>query len=479
MANLKTWGGVGAGVIIGLAISVTLAANADSATRRTIAYAGYVDFDGQPVNAGAVALDFAIFPCPTPGTAAGQCLPLWVSRGSWTGGAAGWPSVSGVAVSVFAGRFAVELGADGQNALPAVVFEGSDALYLAMRIEGRALATLQKLRPASTAYVADLAHEAEHAGVADQVGDLTPELIASRRAWTSQATVAPGAALELATYGDASDAEVLVWERDGARWSLVDPSGGLLADPSLIAWYPFDETSGVIAHDVSGHGHDLGLGRSATLGAAGVQGGSIDFGAGSGQQRRRYGVHRLARAALPNGDLTVSMWLRPRENSRDIHILSLDESGPGNSVLISIYPPSCEGARMSIRGSIPSVYCGDSMLSNNRWVHAVIVFESNKQVTRLYLDGALEHTGRAPPNLAGRTFQYLLLGAYWDAPLYDYIGSVDELMLWSRALSDDEITELYRHPGQGRIAVAKDASGVVAVTNQTPGPRTLRALVVK
>ncbi|HEY2369821.1 MAG TPA: hypothetical protein VGH87_25655, partial [Polyangiaceae bacterium] len=38
-------------------------------------------------------------------------------------------------------------------------------------------------------------------------------------------------------------------------------------DPSLVAYYPFDEGAGSIAHDCSGHGYDAVLGGTSTQSA--------------------------------------------------------------------------------------------------------------------------------------------------------------------------------------------------------------------
>jgi len=118
---------------------------------RTIPYGGYVDFDGEPVNASGVKFNFALFACATPAT----CGPaLWVARGTWSGAStwpAGWPTSEADTVSlpIFSGRFTVELGGPGQNPLPDVLFEDAHAsVYLAIRIQGSTLTTLQKLTPA-------------------------------------------------------------------------------------------------------------------------------------------------------------------------------------------------------------------------------------------------------------------------------------------------------------------------------------------
>ncbi|MCC6620614.1 MAG: hypothetical protein IT385_05135, partial [Deltaproteobacteria bacterium] len=91
-----------------------LALGALDAAPRTNPYGAYVDFDGEPVNAGAVGFNFVLFPCATPGTGAGGCSHLWVAKGTFTDAATwtnGWPTGASdeLDLPIFSGRFAVEL----------------------------------------------------------------------------------------------------------------------------------------------------------------------------------------------------------------------------------------------------------------------------------------------------------------------------------------------------------------------------------
>ncbi len=49
------------------------------------------------------------------------------------------------------------------------------------------------------------------------------------------------------------------------------------ADPDLLVWYKFDETSGTIAHDSSGNGHDGPL-NGDPIWVPGQINGALDFG---------------------------------------------------------------------------------------------------------------------------------------------------------------------------------------------------------
>jgi hypothetical protein len=141
--------------------SIAVRTAALSSGRHIIPYGGYVDFDGEPVNAGDVKFNFVLFPCATPGP--GQCSHLWVAHGTWNdevAWTAGWPAAASGAVTlpIFSGRFTVELGAADQNLLPvAILQEGYETLYLGIQIEGSALTSLQKLPPASRAVTASQA----------------------------------------------------------------------------------------------------------------------------------------------------------------------------------------------------------------------------------------------------------------------------------------------------------------------------------
>ncbi|MCC6620612.1 MAG: LamG domain-containing protein [Deltaproteobacteria bacterium] len=455
-----------------------LALGALDAAPRTIPYGGYVDFDGEPVNAGAVGFNFVIFPCATPGTGAGGCSHLWVARGTFTDGATwtnGWPAGAGdeLDLPIFSGRFAVELGAAGQNPLPDAVFDtGGAPLYLGVRVEGRALGALQKIVPTTRTHTAARSQLADHALTADTIGDLSPDDLLGRGVWVGAGDVAPGGALTVETHGDATDAEVLVWERHGATWVALDPERGFLADPDLAAYYPFEETSGTTAADQSGHGRHLTLERSFTLGQPGRVGQGLKLG-GTGGSGGGSATNSSMGLAVGTRGLTLSMWLKPAEVNRDIHFLTLDRTGGSHDMLLSWYPPDC-GGRISFRG----LGCA-AATALNQWIHLVVVFSPRSYDIRYYADGVPFTSFYWDSMHMVQTLQYLRFGARFSGGGYDYAGEVDELAVLSRALAPDEVHDLYRFGLRPPIDIAREDDGRVVVTNQSLDARHLRVMVVK
>ncbi|MCC6625454.1 MAG: hypothetical protein IT385_29715 [Deltaproteobacteria bacterium] len=459
-----------------------LALGALDAAPRTIPYGGYVDFDGEPVNAGAVGFNFVIFPCATPGTGAGGCSHLWVARGTFTDGATwtnGWPTGAGdeLDLPIFSGRFAVELGAAGQNPLPDAVFDtGGAPLYLGVRVEGRALGALQKIVPTTRTHTAALA---ESARVADMVGDLTPEEIATRRSWATSGEVAPGGTLELQTFGDATDAEVFLWEQRGVRWVAVDPDLSFTNDPTLEAYYPFDEESGTTAQDASGNGRHLTLVRNATLGHDGAFGKSINFG---GTSQSTGGRAYASGAGMTLGPrFTVMYWIRPSAIIDHQYVFSFGATQTSNELhQLLPYVPGC-GARIYLciqPGCIMN--CSAVIPRTGVWLHFAASYDLEQRVVHTYANGLLEATHNQGDTAALPVLDGLNIGTYSDTSGADLTARIDEFAVFDRALSPTEIHDIYRYGlGGERYTITRDADGRVVVANRGTSPQNIRLLVVK
>ena len=89
-------------------------------------------------------------------------------------------------------------------------------------------------------------------------------------------------------------------------------------------------------------------------------------------------------------------------------------------------------------------------LTNKTWHH--IVATSDSASVKLYLDGDIVNPpGRLPPELQlhfnGINDEDLRIGCAKNKPQYAFEGgSIDEVAIWSRALSDDEIRSAMRGP---------------------------------
>jgi len=128
---------------------------------------------------------------------------------------------------------------------------------------------------------------------------------------------------------------------------------------------------------------------------------------------------------------------------------SLDDCGTGvgraAGVLISEHTLMGDGA----------AFCGSTQINDGAWHHLAVVKENHDQATvRLYVDGQLEDSHEAffsePINFSNDP--EFGVGAFVDGS-YPAEGSFDEVAIWDRALSADEISALWRR-GAMRLSLA-------------------------
>ncbi|MCC6622116.1 MAG: hypothetical protein IT385_12710, partial [Deltaproteobacteria bacterium] len=380
---------------------------------------------------------------------------------------------------IFSGRFAVELGAAGQNPLPEAVFDtGGEPLYLGVRVEGRALGALQKVVPTTRTHTAALA---ESARVADMVGDLTPEEIASRRSWATSGEVAPGATLELQTFGDATDAEVFLWERRGTTWVALDPDHDLADDPALVAWYPFEDVAGTQITDASGHARHLTTSGTVTFGQEGVRGSAVAFGASGGAADSSTFGHVMT----PTSSLTIAMWLRPNKLNSDDYPFLLYRDTSTRDYQFHFYSLNgvCPNGRVSfdsVTGLVGDGTCTRHSAPPGVWTHIAATVDPDRDTAIVYVNGVASDLESGTAGVPTGTLNYLRLGNFaFGSPQTFFDGRMDELVILGRALSPEEVADLHRYGVGGAYPIARHTDGRVTVTNTSATPRTLRLLVVK
>lgn len=99
---------------------------------------------------------------------------------------------------------------------------------------------------------------------------------------------------------------------------LAQGSQSSATSVGLVAWWPFDETSGITAHDASGHGNDGTLacsGNCTPLPAwsAGVRNGALNF----SSPNDFVGVQDNAGLHLSN-QFTIAFWLRKAAGATNV-----------------------------------------------------------------------------------------------------------------------------------------------------------------
>jgi hypothetical protein len=224
----------------------------------------------------------------------------------------------------------------------------------------------------------------------------------------------------------------------------------------LIAHYEFDEDGGVTAYDSAG-GYD-----GTVFGAvwtAGKIGGALQFD----------GVDEYV--ALPDNDpiwlpdhnFTISMWVYFEREPGSIHEVILDLNRGASShfadalgCIIHTGTPDAGRLRfaMTTTTSLKEHILSEDILIRNKWYHIAAIRDGTTQL--VYLGGVLNSTATCSNDpikfVGGYDDNKINVGRYTTSagvPDYHFNGSIDDVRLYERALSNNEIAQIYRNGAGG------------------------------
>jgi hypothetical protein len=229
--------------------------------------------------------------------------------------------------------------------------------------------------------------------------------------------------------------EEIIASADGTSEPPTYPPG----TPGLtgLAYWPADEGSGTVAADQVGD-LDLSLSESGATWTEGVSG------SGSALQFDGTGGH--AETAGPvldtSGNFTVSAWVRL--DQLDGWRTAVGQDGEVQSAFFLQKTDDTDRFAFSTAGGRAlSTFTPEA----GRWYHLVGVRDAAAATNTLYVDGVEQSSFReclmqeaSGPLSVGR--------ARWGGADVDFWpGAVDQVRVWDRALSADEVTELYASGG--------------------------------
>ncbi|HNX34933.1 MAG TPA: glycoside hydrolase family 99-like domain-containing protein [Kiritimatiellia bacterium] len=218
---------------------------------------------------------------------------------------------------------------------------------------------------------------------------------------------------------------------DARRTRTVTKPGA--DEPGLIGWWAFDESAEEsVTLDYSGHGLGGVLEKAGR--EAGVDGPALVCLGGS--------VMIAPDPSLsPSNAFTVSCWVKT-DVAEQKHVWFINRIFGGST---------SSGFRLGLQDGRPCFgvpvtsfshhLTGKVMLPVGRWVHLAGTFDG--QTMRLYMDGA-EQGALARPGALRPNDKPLCLGNYDAGHAAHFTGLLDEVKLYGRALSADEIREAAR-----------------------------------
>lgn len=254
--------------------------------------------------------------------------------------------------------------------------------------------------------------------------------------------------------------------------STLTPRGSDQIPEGQVAYYGFDEGEGDVASDGGGSGRDLSLRNGAAWASDGMRGSALDV-QGSGE-------HAVSAEPVVDVDasFTVSAWLRHRNRFQTAAAVSQHgEDGAGFHLGLrnseerldlvpayrdfppdpEEYPPwrwtfdvpdqeGCLGAECGTRTN--SSY-GDMgrMPFEGVWEHVVGVVDRESRAISIYVNGEHVSTEVADYAWTAEGLFAVGVGRASDPESDSFDGSIDELRVFARALSAEEVWQLYAADG--------------------------------
>ena len=223
----------------------------------------------------------------------------------------------------------------------------------------------------------------------------------------------------------------------------------------LVAWWKLDETPGSpVAVDSVGNYNGV---MSAT-GAAFVPGGRA--GNALSLTSSANGLVNMGNVLNFVGqDFTVVAWIKtPVGDSGTFrNFLSKHNANFANGYILSYNHPTFPNAAnkalfyagtRTVSGGVVDVAIGTATVNDGGW-HQLVGTYSASGNTSVYVDGAPVEGSIASSPIAANTVAFLLGGVnFGTTPTAMYSGLVDDVQIYTRALSDTRIDFLFQNPGQ-------------------------------
>src|SRR5271165_5629261 len=235
-----------------------------------------------------------------------------------------------------------------------------------------------------------------------------------------------------------------------------------------VGWWKFDDGLGIKATDSSGNGHTANL----VNGVRWVTGKMGDAVSANAANRQYVSIPKINLSGTKA--VTVALWANRTYLPAGEHTLFEATTNYTNSATgFGFFPDdaTCNGIQAALRGNLGYVANCYSQPSSGVWHHLAVVFDKSQtggDEVKFYVDGVLQTVNR---NLYASTNT----NNFGNNPLYLFSragatqfnsGVIDDLRIYSSALTAQQIQQIYNNSGLVSIAVTPVNPSIAAGTQQ-------------
>ncbi|MGB0713031.1 MAG: tandem-95 repeat protein, partial [Gammaproteobacteria bacterium] len=182
----------------------------------------------------------------------------------------------------------------------------------------------------------------------------------------------------------------------------------------------------------------------AGYGLAFIAGGG-GFGGGGGGQSRPVGIEDAL--IDPSGSYSLSMWFESSVDfSTGATVRPLVVKGADRTVDFGLQYNSSEKVELTMVNNLGTTFTLESPALGDGWNHAIGVFDDAADQVRLYVNGRLVASAATTGTIRD-SGNYFMMGnnrVFGGGGSQRFAGSIDEVSLWSRALTDADAVAIWQ-----------------------------------
>jgi hypothetical protein len=225
----------------------------------------------------------------------------------------------------------------------------------------------------------------------------------------------------------------------------------------LVGYWPFNGN----ANDESGNGLNLTQVGSASLSADRFNNLNSAFYFGAVTEPSNLNFPSQANQAINNFNQgTLSMWINIHEFDVTNHYFGFDNSffvkqkGGANTQLYCGILGGTQKFRFHLNGSLPAggVFSSNSDIQANSWTYVVVTWDGTTE--RMFVNGILDNSIASANYLTDLANpDFINVGACYPVGSNASYSDIDDIGIWNRALTADEILALYSGCNVSPIAI--------------------------
>ncbi len=212
-------------------------------------------------------------------------------------------------------------------------------------------------------------------------------------------------------------------------------------ETGLVAHWTFDEGEGDVARDVTGNGHDAAVENVDWVPSP--RGHALRF--DSKDDLARYGQVDTMNLS---GDMTLAVWVKTDASVEPgTNRIIIGDTGVGIERNLNLRMDGYLRFEWA-DGTANASLLAPAALLNGTWKHVAVVADCGRMLARMYVDGRQVADMAMPLPISTAPVKERLTGWFYNGY---FQGELDDIRLYSRALSEEEVGRLYASEAEVEI----------------------------